>query len=205
MARCTNCALLNSHCIRNDTNISFFCGTDHCKTSTISFDGAHCKHIRPDERTLGAMIKHALHPQFVNSDAEQKRAFFESNPKRKVLKGVDARNDCNSLCELIERQVQLSSPHKRVMFIVNLTEQGEGIALWLKHQKQRILCCSEMFVLLGDSADIERDVLDRIENMTHTHNRVHSVDINIGNVSLLDSHAIVLFHHYLDTFLEGNV
>ena len=77
--------------------------------------------------------------------------------------------------------------------------------LWLRHQQQGILSCSEMLVLLGDSADIERSVLDRIEEIAHTQKHVRFVDIKIGNVSLLASHAIVLFHHYLDTFLEGSL
>eukprot|EP01083_Nonionella_stella_P203746 743231_1 len=198
MARCINSALVKSHCIRNKAKISFLCGHNdqHHETSAITFDGDQCKHIRPDERTLGAMIKHALHHGPMTH--QQKIELFKQYPKTKVLKGVEVTTDSKDFASFVTSLI--GSEH---VFIIHLTEQGTDINLWLNENQNKVSLSSKLIVLLGDSTDIDHKDLDQIKHTCTQHNHIEFVDVKIGNISLLSSHVIVLFHHYLDTFLHS--
>ena len=199
MARCINSALFNSRCIRNNTKISFFCGNND-QNRVITFDGEYCKHLKPDERTLGAMIKHCLHHGPLT--LEQKHKLFQQYPKTKVLKGMDVITNSNSFCGFIQYLITL---YNQPIFIIHLTENGQDINIWLKKHKQSILDNSRFITLLGDNKDIASEYINEIKNHCSKYNEIHFIDIKIGNISLLASHTIVLFHHYIDSFCANRM
>ena len=194
IARCINSALIKSHCIRNNTKISFFCGKDKDSKVIITFDGDKCKHLKPDERTLAAMIKHCLHHGPLTS--QQKDALFEQFPKTKVLKGINVITHSNNFCSFVQ---SLTSCTKDIVFIINLTENGYDINKWIKNDRNKILKCCKFIVLLGDSIDIPQQCIHQIKQEFSKQIKIHFIDIKIGNMSLLSSHCIVLFHHYIDS------
>ncbi len=56
LARCVTSALCLSHGMRTDTWVDLVLQDQ----VTVRFDGAHVKRVNPDERSTGALIKHAL-------------------------------------------------------------------------------------------------------------------------------------------------
>ncbi|MFB6287048.1 MAG: tRNA (pseudouridine(54)-N(1))-methyltransferase TrmY [Candidatus Bipolaricaulia bacterium] len=56
LARCVTSALCLSHGMRTDTRVDLVLQNQ----VTVRFHGAHVKRVNPDERSTGALIKHAL-------------------------------------------------------------------------------------------------------------------------------------------------
>lgn len=202
IARCISSALFTSHSIRNDTNISFFCANKNI----ITF-GNDCKHLKPDERTLGAMIKHAL--KHGPLSLEEKQKLFDEFPKTKVLKGitvnkVDELND-HSMFENFSSFIStlICDNSKDAIFVITLTENGDDIKQWI--DKISYESNIKFVILVGDSKDIEQQCLEIVKHITlnnnDDNNNIKFVDIKVGNISLLASHAIIIFHHYLDSYL----
>lgn len=203
--------------MKNTKNSSCNC----IESKTVIFDGNEVRHVRSHEKCIAAMIKHAFN--FLPLSKQEKSKLFQTNKKTKVLRGIDVMNNLtfeklieNTITDIKQSAVSSvssnasnlfnsSGKNKNIIVILHLIENGIEFNDWVNDNKQCLNKIGAIIAVLGDAKDITHDQQLCLKNIASSESSsgsscydVRFVNVKIGNVSLLASHCIVLFHHYLD-------
>ena len=206
MARCLTSALFYSHGVRKHVRV-FIHMVDHCRT--LCCDGAEVRGLKPDERTIGAAMKRALHsaPLPGSAQAPRTRAEIERGWHLRDGDNLDTLLDsCMSPCGRptcatagSEAAGAISSSSSSERMLLMLHEQGEPLETLLASLPAGADASSH-----GNTADCASMVLVLGDHVGYSDKDVSVLDARgaaracLGPMPLLTSQCIILCHHALD-------
>eukprot|EP01124_Arcella_intermedia_P010653 TRINITY_DN1716_c0_g1_i1.p1 TRINITY_DN1716_c0_g1~~TRINITY_DN1716_c0_g1_i1.p1 ORF type:complete len:169 (-),score=28.94 TRINITY_DN1716_c0_g1_i1:48-554(-) len=150
---------------------------------TISVSGKEVRHLRPDEANIASILRTVIYMTQEEMDA------ISAGVIEKRLKCTKGFVKMDFGLEDFVACIKMEPQNERASWFY-LEEKGTPV--------QRISppdCSQPVFVVIGDKDGLTEGQ----EQFLQSHLQSHSLQtLNLGPHSLLGSHCIIIFHHYLD-------
>ena len=152
LCRCVNSALCLSNGLRRDSQLWMVLQGPPGPPVTIRFDGGNARYLNPDERSTGALVRHAL----IKLEEEEQRALRERNVEAVTEAKAEGEDEAGAGSENGD---ETQEPHPKIGEL----ERTPGVYVsrtGLAETLERLATAGARMVLLEEGADEAKGVLE---------------------------------------------